>query len=229
MLDAEPTLRHAARVTRDGRALLRLAARLHRPDHAAGDRLARGLHDSVLNELAGLVTRDDAPILSPKLQTAYDGVAQRLREIVSDLRPPMLNYGLPLALEGLADSLMERNQDSLQIVANIQADGDCRYPEAVETHLYRIAQEACQNALRYAHAKTIQLASTCTPATIEIAVIDDGIGFVTETSIKLDEMVANKHFGLANMLERAKLIGAEIEIASKPGQGTKIQTSWMAK
>jgi signal transduction histidine kinase len=192
-------------------------------------RLAHELHDSVLNELAVLVASDDAPVLSPKLQTAYEGVTERLREIVSDLRPPMLNFGLQLALEGLADNLMERTHDTVQIVAEIQADGDCRYPEPVEIHLYRIAQEACQNSLRYAHAKTIRILSTFTATAIEIAVIDDGIGFVTETRLKLDEMLANKHFGLANMLERANLIGAEIEIASRPGSGTQLQVKWAAK
>jgi signal transduction histidine kinase len=192
-------------------------------------RLAHELHDSVLNELAVLVASDDAPVLSPKLQKAYEGVTQRLREIVSDLRPPMLNFGLQLALEGLADNLMERTHDSVQIVAQIQADGDCRYPEPVEIHLYRIAQEACQNSLRYAHAKTIHVIATFTSTAIEIAVIDDGIGFVTETRLKLDEMLANKHFGLANMLERANLIGAEIEIASKPGSGTRLQVKWAVR
>jgi signal transduction histidine kinase len=95
--------------------------------------------------------------------------------------------------------------------------------------LYRIAQEACQNALRYAHAQTIQINATFTPTTIEVAVIDDGVGFVTETNLRLDEMVANKHFGLVNMLERAKLIDAEISIESKPRQGAKVQVRWDAK
>lgn len=191
-------------------------------------RLAHELHDSVLNELAVLITSADAPVLSPKLQIAYEGVTQRLREIVSDLRPPMLTFGLPLALEGLADNLMERNQDAVQIVAQVEGNRDCRYLEAVEIHLYRIAQEACQNALRYAHAQTIQISATFTPTAIDVAVIDDGVGFVTETNLKLDEMVANKHFGLVNMLERAKLIDAEIIIDSKPRQGAKVQVRWGA-
>jgi signal transduction histidine kinase len=192
-------------------------------------RLARDLHDSVLNELAALVISDDAPVLSPKIQLIYETVTQRLREIVSDLRPPMLNFGLKLALEGLADNLMERAHDSTQLVADITASGECRYSETVEINLYRIAQEACENSLRYAHAQTIQIIGTLSPGRIDIIIEDDGIGFATEISLKLNDMSANKHFGLLNMLERANLIGAEIKIDSKPGQGTKVSVMWMSR
>jgi signal transduction histidine kinase len=192
-------------------------------------RLARDLHDSVLNELAALVTSDDVPILSPKIQQAYEAVTERVREIVSDLRPPMLTFGLKLALDGLADNLMERNRTSTEIAAHITANGDCRYTETVEINLYRIVQEACQNSLHYAHAKTIQIMGRLSFNQIDITVQDDGIGFVTETSLMLSEMAANKHFGLLNMLERANLIGAEIKIDSSPGHGTKVQVLWVAK
>ena len=192
-------------------------------------RLARDLHDSVLNELAALVTSADAPVLAPNFQAAYDGVTARLREIVSDLRPPMLNFGLRLAFEGLADNLMDRNQDSVQISAQIQTDSDFRYAESVEINLFRIVQESCQNAVRYAHAKFILIEGMLTADSISVAVLDDGIGFITATSLKLDEILAKKHFGLANMLERANLIGAEIQIESKPGQGTQVRVKWKAR
>ncbi|HET9588574.1 MAG TPA: hypothetical protein VFO91_07275, partial [Anaerolineales bacterium] len=76
-------------------------------------RLAHDLHDSILNELAALLTSPDAPALTPKFQQAFDQLTDRLREIVDDLRPPMLFYGLKPALEGFAENLMERSQHSL--------------------------------------------------------------------------------------------------------------------
>ena len=191
--------------------------------------LARDLHDSVLNELAALLMSRDAPILSPKFQEAYAEVSQRLREIVSDLRPPMLNFGLKLALDGLADSLMERNQGSTQIVADITANGECRYAETVEINLYRIVQEACQNSVRYAQAKNIRISGSLSPDTIDIAVSDDGVGFIMETNLRMHEMSAKKHFGLLNMLERANLIGSAIKIDSKPGKGTSVHVQWESK
>jgi signal transduction histidine kinase len=192
-------------------------------------RLGRDLHDSVLNELAALLISVDAPVLSQKFLDAYEAVSQRLREIVSDLRPPMLTFGLKLAFEGLADTLMDRHRNTVQILAGITSEGDCRYPENVEIYLYRIVQEACQNALRYSHAKTIKIRGSLSPRTIDLTVADDGIGFVAEVNLRLTDMLANKHFGLANMLERADLIGAEIKIDSKPGEGTRVRVGWEKK
>lgn len=192
-------------------------------------RLARDLHDSVLNELAALMMSSDAPALSPKFQEEYEEVSHRLKEIVSDLRPPMLDYGLKLAFEGLADNLMDRHRESVTIAAEVVSEDEGRHPEEVEINLYRIVQEACQNALRYAHAKTIRIQGSLSAHSIEITVEDDGIGFVTEVNLRLTEMLANKHFGLANMLERANLIGAEVKIESKPGDGTRVGVKWEGK
>jgi two-component system sensor histidine kinase DegS len=90
-------------------------------------------------------------------------------------------------------------------------------------------QEACENALKYAHAKTIQIIAELSSKSFDIQVKDDGVGFPMDTNHKLNEMLANKHFGLVGMLERANLIGAEIDIHSKPGQGTEIRLRWRSR
>jgi len=134
----------------------------------------------------------------------------------------MLSFGFELALEGFAENLMERSQDSVEIAADVQANGEWRYPGAVENNLYRIVQEACENALRHAHAKKIMIFGRLYQEEIDIRVEDNGIGFSSEISLKLDDLLAKKHFGLAGMYERASLIRADINIHSKPNQGTKI-------
>ena len=192
-------------------------------------RLSRDLHDSILNEMAALLMRSDSPVFSPEFQKAFEALTERLREIVGGLRPPTLNFGLKYALDELAENLSERNQNSLKIETQIQASGDWRYPDLVEHHSYRIAQEACENALRYAHAKTIRIIAELLQESLEIRVEDDGIGFQMETHRKLNEMLAHKHFGLVGMLERANLIGAEIEIDSRLGGGTRIRVRWKLK
>jgi signal transduction histidine kinase len=192
-------------------------------------RLSRDLHDSILNEMAALFIRSDAPIFSPEFQQAFETLTERLREIVSDLRPPMLNFGLKYALEELADKLLERNPGSVNIETHVQTDGDWRYPHLMENHTYRIIQEASENALKYARAKTIRIVAKLSQESFDIQVQDDGIGFKIETNHKLTEMLANKHFGLVGMLERATLIGAEIDIESKPGEGTRIRVRWKFK
>lgn len=191
--------------------------------------LSRDLHDSVLNEMAAMLMPLDPSSLPPKFQQGYEKVIARLREIVVGLRPPSLQYGLKFALEALADNLSERSRDAVKIAVNFKSDGDWSYPEIVEHNLYRIVQEACENALKYAHTESIHIMGGFSSEKIDIKVVDDGIGLSQEISTKLDDMLANKHFGLVGMHERADLIGAEISINSKPNQGSQVQVIWKAK
>ena len=57
----------------------------------------------------------------------------------------------------------------------------------------------------------------------------DGVGFEVESSPNLDDTHASKHYGLTGMHERASLIGAQVDIDAKPGQGTRIQVIWESK
>lgn len=186
-------------------------------------RLALELHDSILNELAILRTNLDETNLSPKFQTSYEELARRLREIVSDLRPPMLMYGLIPAIEELADNLMERSGDKIKIKVDMRT-GDERLPQNIEQHLFRIVQEACENALRHAQAKNIVISGTLAHQRISMIIEDDGAGF--DTPQGLSSLIINQHFGLAGMVERTHLIGAEINIQSRLNTGTKIRITW---
>jgi signal transduction histidine kinase len=187
-------------------------------NEAERKRLALELRDSVLNELAVLRTSLAEDSLPPRLQASYEEVTHRLREIVSDLRPPMLMYGLVPALNELADNLMERNGDRINIEVNIEG-GDGRLPQNMEQHLFRIAQEACENSLRHARAQNIHIGGEISSHKLDLQIADDGAGFDPQT--ELDGLIANRHFGLAGMVERA-----QINIASKREAGTKIRITW---
>jgi len=192
-------------------------------------RLAHDLHDSILNEMAAMMINSDAPVFSAAFQKAFDELTERLREIVNDLRPPMLAFGLKLAFEDFVENLRERNQGGVEIVIDIQANGEWRYPEIVENNLYRIVQQACENSLRHAHAKRIMIFGELYHDKIDIKVDDDGIGFDSSTSLRLDDMLAKKHFGLVGIFERANLIGAVITINSELNQGTHMHVLWKSK
>jgi len=188
-------------------------------------RLALDLHDSILNQMATMLLSLDDKSISPRFQVAYDELTGRLREIVSDLRPPMLNYGLKPALDELVESLVEREKNGLNITLNL-LPGENRYPAEVEQHLFRICQEACENALRHGQASKISLTGTLLPDEINLTIADNGIGFEAGKGFELAGLLANKHFGLAGMLERARLIGGDVKIDSHPTKGTRVSIQW---
>lgn len=188
--------------------------------------LALDLHDVVLNQLAILRLNIDESQVTQNFQDAYDEVTRSLREIVTDLRPPMLSYGLKLAIEGLADNMMDRSKDTVNVSTDLQIEGEARYPTNIEQDLFRIAQEACENALHHSQAAQINISAKLTPENIWLLVEDNGNGFPSGGRIELDDLLVNKHFGLVGMMERAMLIGANVEITSFPGKGTRIQIAW---
>ena len=188
--------------------------------------LARELHDSVLNELAGMLMNADMAALPKNFQEGYKALAQRLREIVSELRPPMLNYGLGPAIEELVDNLMDRGKDTVNIAVQVQSTG-ARYPLDIEQHLFRIVQEACENAARHSHGSKITVSGILEENRVELHIEDDGHGFqLSKENTELYDLISQRHFGLAGMFERAGLIKAEVQITSAPGAGTRISVRW---
>jgi signal transduction histidine kinase len=208
------------------------AARLHalyqadiERQEAESNRLASELHDGVLGQLAMLAMNMDEGPASQQFSDAYQTTVQRIREIISGLRPALLEFGLPSALEELVDETSQRVPDSPQIELD-QKPSEARYPPEVELHLYRIVQQACQNAVQHAEAGRISIYARFEPQDIELRVEDDGKGFAAGENPDLSGLLAKRQYGLVTMHERAALIGASIQITSTPGHGTQVQLAW---
>ncbi|MCJ7701020.1 MAG: ATP-binding protein, partial [Anaerolineales bacterium] len=87
--------------------------------------------------------------------------------------------------------------------------------------LYRIAQEGLSNILRHAQASKVSLGIAFTHDEIKLTITDDGCGFDVPESPA--EFAPSGHFGLLGIHERSELIGAQFEIHSTPGEGTRLE------
>jgi signal transduction histidine kinase len=150
-----------------------------------------------------------------------------IREIMSGLRPASLDMGLNIALEELADEPEAQLGGKINIRTDLQMPvSPVYYDKDLELQLYRMVQQACRNALEHAQANTITIRGTLTEKIIDLTVEDDGVGFPFNGLPDLGLLIINKHFGLANIIERAKIINADVKIDSKPNHGTQLHFYW---
>jgi signal transduction histidine kinase len=133
---------------------------------------------------------------------------------VWDLRSQELQKkDLPAALRDTTKRLTEGNN----IDAVVEVSGPLRplSPE-VETNLLRIGQEAINNAVKHAQANRIDVALNFDTSSVRLSIRDDGRGFDPS------EQIADGHFGLIGMRERAAQVGGALSIQSTPERGTEI-------
>jgi signal transduction histidine kinase len=189
------------------------------------NRLARELHDSVAQTLYGLTLQSEAA--SRKLVSGQHEVAnhflmqirqsaqqtlQEIRLLIFELRPPILEAeGLAAALKARLEAVEARS--GFKIQTNIPELE--RLPIDLETGLYRIAQEALNNAMKYSQAGQIKVSMRRADASLILEVMDDGIGF--------EPVGIAGGMGLKGMNERAEQMQANLSIHSLPGKGTHIK------
>lgn len=188
-------------------------------------RLSRELHDGVLQDLCA-VTRD-LKALEAQNGSASDGLdnvtvragetVNALRAICNDLRPPLLQHDLASALHALVASLDVRSQAPVHI--EIAAD-DLTLPDDVALTVFRITQEALHNAIEHADASEIAVRLTQYPDRLRLTVTDDGCGIAG--GVDLARFVADEHFGLAGMRERAAMIGGKLDVQTALDYGTVV-------
>lgn len=192
-------------------------------------RWARELHDETLQELGALrvlldTARGDADLSSDSRQVAMEHVDRGIRNLqglITELRPSVLDeLGVGPAIESLARRSSERfgvdiNVDLDIDVAGEQEAGPSRLPADLEATIYRLVQEAANNAIKHANPGRIAVTVSRDDETIEVIVADDGSGFDPDT--------AERSFGLVGMQERVSLAGGSLDIDSEPGRGTRVR------
>ena len=189
--------------------------------------VARDLHDVLLPSIGYLVELQNNNCDTLEFEDAVQRINNMVREIMSGLRPSSLDMGLHIALEELAD------EPEAQIGGKVNIHTDLHtpptpvyYDKAIELHIYRMVQQACRNAFEHARTSTIYIRGTLSEHSIDLSVEDDGIGFPFNGKPDLGLLIINRHFGLANIVERARIIHADVTIDSKPNKGTKLHFFW---
>lgn len=186
--------------------------------------LARELHDEVLNQLAVLATNRNGDHSKPIHPADFQALTGHIRRMVSGLRPSMLTYGLGPALDELVDDFTERVEGKMNFQADIKPS-TARFDPEVEVHLYRITQQACENAWRHAQATLIRISGRLEPV-VNLTIEDDGIGLPENSLTDYKKLLEQKHFGLVGLMERAEVIGAKVRIESHPETGTRVHLTW---
>jgi two-component system, NarL family, sensor histidine kinase DegS len=101
-----------------------------------------------------------------------------------------------------------------------------RHPVEVEQHLYRLVQQALANAHQHAQATMIRVDGRLSPDQLCLEIVDDGVGFSPAEELDVSSLVARRHFGLVGMMERARLVGAEVTLETALGQGVRVLIHW---
>lgn len=191
-------------------------------------RIGSDLHDDLCQRLAGIRFACDA-LKKTAGGAQASGVVERLEKIGADVseaidRTRMLARGLaPVALEsnGLASALEELTSSICKIFAvkcSFRADEGVEVRDPIAgTHLYRIAQEAMNNALKHAHASEITVTLERAGDRVVLTIADNGEGFNAQ-----DPERATEGMGLRTITYRAGMIDANVEVISAPKRGTKI-------
>ena len=197
-------------------------------------RIARELHDSLLQSFQGLMfrlqaVRDLFPGQPSEVIEALDIALERGdkaiaegRDTVSDLRESIVgDKDVADALTDLGEELATQSDNGTAQFVRVLVEGKPRKLDPLlRDEIYRIAREALRNAFRHAKAQKIEAEITYGDSEFLLRVRDDGSGIAPQ--------VANRgarpgHWGLSGMRERAKSFGGKLEVWSEHGAGTEIE------
>jgi two-component system, NarL family, sensor kinase len=192
-------------------------------------RLARFLHDDVIQNLAGVayalemmpqaLPADTAPAVRTALADSGRAVTSNLgalRTLIADLYPGQLDeVGLEAALDALLEPLRGRG-----VAARVTITGP-EVPAGVATAAYSVAREAVRNADLHARATTVTVELASTDTALRLTVTDDGVGFGTG-GLPAAEQSPPGHYGLRLMRDTVDDLGGSLDVDSAPGRGTTV-------
>ncbi len=204
-----------------------LGQRLLSAQDAERSRLARELHDDFGQQLAllsihleqlngsGSLKRDETDGLARAALERVNSIADSLRALSHRLHPAKLHLiGLVPALTSLQRELSRSDFSVTFRHENVPP----ALPHEITLCLYRVVQEALQNAIKHGAARHVSVHLRRAGAQLLLTVLDDGVGFVVDAEW-------GKGLGLLSMAERLESIDGQVNIDSAPGAGTRVEVS----
>jgi PAS domain S-box-containing protein len=189
-------------------------------------RIARELHDELAQSLTALKmdtiwVRDHlgsepsaAAAKLSEMLAMLDAAVAATRRIAADLRPLLLDdLGLAPAIEWLVQNFQQRTG----VACELDIDEDLELAEPYATGVFRIVQESLVNVGKHARASRVQVRVAREGAEMVLSVQDNGIGFRTGAPRKPQSI------GLVGLRERAHLLQGRVQVASTPGEGTRVE------
>lgn len=190
-------------------------------------RMARDLHDQMGQQLTALRLKleslklqcDDVPAAHAQIEQIQSFARQIESDIdflARELRPASLD---DIGLKETLSNYIASWSSHFGIVAEFHSTGlnSDRLPAAIETNLYRIAQEALNNVFKHASTARVDIIIERRENHVALIVEDNGAGFAEDVALQESEGM-----GFIGMRERASLIGGTLEIESAPGKGTTV-------
>jgi two-component system NarL family sensor kinase len=144
------------------------------------------------------------------------------RRVSKNLRPSTLDdLGLLRTINGLCREFEDLSGISISKDTEIQEN---QVPEIVKITIYRILQEAVNNAVKHSNADRVSVRLAENGGSVELTVEDNGKGFLIEEAEAEENGTAG--IGIENMKERAEMTGGQLTLSSEPNKGTIVRVVW---
>lgn len=217
------------RLAESAQRLQQLSRRLLSVQEEERRALARELHDDFGQQLTALklnLAMLERDLRDPMHRTRLadcihivESARESIQNTARQLRPAILDdLGLVEALHWYARSQAERSGCTIEVQDRLSM----LLPPELETAIFRIVQEAVNNALRHGQSRRIDITTEVDQRELTLVIQDDGVGFDPDTRAATENPSG---LGLISMSERATLLGGRFSFASRPGAGVRIEVA----
>jgi len=232
-------VRASEKLRRSEEELKLLSSQLLTAQENERGRIARELHDGLGQSLSAIkfkledvrsavgkgIAEADVKSLGTTISLLQNAV-EEVRRITMDLRPSTLDDLGILATITWFSREFQKIYSTIKVEREVNIDEN-DVPESLKIIIFRVLQEALNNAAKHSEANLVHLRLGKTECRIELAVEDNGKGFEVEVALAVPS--SERGFGLGSMRERTELSGGTFVIDSVKGRGTTVRASWPYK